>query len=230
MTKTHTMRSRLISLVLVLVMVLGCLPMSALALNDQNRLKFADNDPVTLTLPEEAVEGETYDVDFSVKLKVNASNFTGSPFGNGTFTYDLYLSLESGDANANIQGGARTLAATLNVDTGAKTIDVLGAGAYGVTSEVMSGTNTTLITITGTVQYTPKNLENDGSVKATAYLYNGTTLDEYETETVNIEKPGEVSSDVTITVNDDTNDNATVAFTPPSLPETGFSYHSILPP
>lgn len=31
MTKTHTMRSRLISLVLVLVMVLGCLPMSALA-------------------------------------------------------------------------------------------------------------------------------------------------------------------------------------------------------
>lgn len=31
MTKTHTMRSRLISLVLVLVMVLGCLPLSALA-------------------------------------------------------------------------------------------------------------------------------------------------------------------------------------------------------
>ena len=27
MTKTHTMRSRLISLVLVLVMVLGCLPL-----------------------------------------------------------------------------------------------------------------------------------------------------------------------------------------------------------
>lgn len=33
MTKTHTMRSRLISLVLVLVMVLGCLPMSALAVD-----------------------------------------------------------------------------------------------------------------------------------------------------------------------------------------------------
>lgn len=33
MTKTHTMRSRLISLVLVLVMVLGCLPLSALAAN-----------------------------------------------------------------------------------------------------------------------------------------------------------------------------------------------------
>lgn len=31
MTKTHTMRSRLISLVLVLVMVLGCLPLSAMA-------------------------------------------------------------------------------------------------------------------------------------------------------------------------------------------------------
>lgn len=33
MTKTHTMRSRLISLVLVLVMVLGCLPLSALAVD-----------------------------------------------------------------------------------------------------------------------------------------------------------------------------------------------------
>lgn len=33
MTKTHTMRSRLISLVLVLVMVLGCLPLSAMAVD-----------------------------------------------------------------------------------------------------------------------------------------------------------------------------------------------------
>lgn len=43
MTKTHTMRSRLISLVLVLVMVLGCLPLSALAADPALVSEFQSN-------------------------------------------------------------------------------------------------------------------------------------------------------------------------------------------
>ena len=43
MTKTHTMRSRLISLVLVLVMVLGCLPLSALAADPELVSTFEQN-------------------------------------------------------------------------------------------------------------------------------------------------------------------------------------------
>lgn len=47
MTKTHTMRSRLISLVLVLVMVLGCLPLSALAVDTESEPLESTFNPAT---------------------------------------------------------------------------------------------------------------------------------------------------------------------------------------
>ena len=58
MTKTHTMRSRLISLVLVLVMVLGCLPLSALAV-----------DPTLVSTFEQNVSTPVYG-DFNVAASV----------------------------------------------------------------------------------------------------------------------------------------------------------------
>lgn len=100
MTKTHTMRSRLISLVLVLVMVLGCLPLSALAADPELVSTFTDSGTKTYgdfhvsasvtdgyKLQTVGTQDSTQDVGMTLRLYMSKGD---ASISNGSLRIDFY--------------------------------------------------------------------------------------------------------------------------------------------
>ena len=163
MTKTHTMRSRLISLVLVLVMVLGCLPMSALAVGTGSRVTI---ESVSFTAPEKVVANQTYSLPFEVEVKIDATKF-----GDGSdITTSLYLNFARNSSNFTLAGAGQVKVATITVDGADNDVDsVISTGVYDVaTSEQQD--NARMLTISGAIQYTPTAAVTDGKIYAVVEL------------------------------------------------------------
>lgn len=163
MTKTHTMRSRLISLVLVLVMVLGCLPLSALAVGTGDRTTI---ESVSFTAPEKVVANQTYSLPFEVKVKIDATEF-----GDGSdITTSLYLNFARNSGDFTLAGAGQVKVATITVDGATdQVVSVISTGEYDVsTSEQQSNART--LTITGAIQYTPTAAVTGGEIYAVVEL------------------------------------------------------------
>lgn len=163
MTKTHTMRSRLISLVLVLVMVLGCLPLSALAVGTGDR---ATIESVSFTAPEKVVANQTYSLDFEVKVKIDATKF-----GEGRdITTSLYLNFARSSGKFTLAGAGQVKVATITVDGATDQVgSVISNGVYDVTTLEQQDYAKTL-KITGAIQYTPTAAVTDGEIYAVVEL------------------------------------------------------------
>lgn len=163
MTKTHTMRSRLISLVLVLVMVLGCLPMSALAVGTGDRAKI---NSVSFTAPEKVVANQTYSLPFEVEVKIDATKF-----GSGSdITTSLYLNFARSNGDFTLAGAGQVKVATITVDGANNDVgSVISTGVYDVTTSEQQDYAKTL-KITGAIQYTPTAAVNDGKIYAVVEL------------------------------------------------------------
>ena len=163
MTKTHTMRSRLISLVLVLVMVLGCLPLSALAIGTGSR---ATINNVSFTAPEKVVANQTYSLPFEVNVKIDATKF-----GDGSdITTSLYLNFARNSGNFTLAGAGQVKVATITVDGATdQVVSVISTGEYDVSTSEQQD-NARMLTISGAIQYTPTADVTDGKIYAVVEL------------------------------------------------------------
>lgn len=210
MTKTHTMRSRLISLVLVLVMVLGCLPLSALAWDSAGRIKidsFKLNGGSTDSVP--AVSGQTYEVPFELTMTIDASNYLNTT----QYVSELKLSF-SGDSDCTVENGSQVLAAKLMIEN-KQIVAIENAGAFTIDGYSASNSATQkTITISGSLSLKVKSAANS-TIKVNASLYTEDALTEWKTETSSINftelKTDDVSvswdrsgngTDVSVKVND----------------------------
>lgn len=181
MTKTHTMRSRLISLVLVLVMVLGCLPLSALAWDDSGRIaikSFELNGGNTSSVP--AVLGQTYEVPFSLQMTIDASKYQNP----SQYVSELKLSF-SGDSSCAVENGSQVLAANLMIQN-KQIVAIENAGAFTIDGYSASSSATQeTITITGSLSLKVKSAA-PSNITVNASLYTNDALTEWTTNTKNI--------------------------------------------
>lgn len=129
MTKTHTMRSRLISLVLVLVMVLGCLPLSALAA-----------DPTLVSTFEQNVSTPVYG-DFNVAASVT-TGYQLQTVGSKDSVQDVGMTLQ-----LYYTGGTDITDGKIRIqfyDANAKNFRLVDLGGITYSSGSFSGTPTVI--------------------------------------------------------------------------------------
>lgn len=192
MTKTHTMRSRLISLVLVLVMVLGCLPMSALAW-DANGQRITINDfELNSNQNVTAVLGQTYEVPFKLTMTIDASKYQNP----SQYLSQLKLSF-SGDSNCTVENGSETTAANLLIENN-QISSIIEAGAFTIAETSTTGTASETITISGNLKLKPSTINSSNiNIKVNALLYTSNDLTEWDTHTASITF-SEVDDDVSV--------------------------------
>lgn len=199
MTKTHTMRSRLISLVLVLVMVLGCLPLSALAVGTGDRAMI---NSVSFTAPEKVVANQTYSLPFVVEVNIDATKF-----GSGSdITTSLYLNFARSNGDFTLAGAGQVKVATITVD-GVKdeVVRVISTGEYDVSTPDQQS-NAKRLTITGAIQYTPTAAVTDGKIYAVVELHdpNGNAVEINQMENATAFSSTLIETDnVTVSVDSD---------------------------
>lgn len=199
MTKTHTMRSRLISLVLVLVMVLGCLPLSAMAVGTGDR---ATIESVSFTAPEKVVANQTYSLPFVVEVNIDATKF-----GSGSdITTSLYLNFARSNGDFTLAGAGQVKVATITVD-GVKdeVVRVISTGEYDVSTPDQQS-NAKRLTITGAIQYTPTAAVTDGKIYAVVELHdpNGNAVEINQMENATAFSSTLIETDnVTVSVDSD---------------------------